>query len=613
VFSGVCTAVAVAYFAMAEYQQGIPNVSPQESKGPPDEATLEFASVPTGNSGSVSTEVAQSGAEEQAQVTVVADHHRELSTAEDASLSVQSQIDNGPVSDVGLRAAIHPSSNPLTDSPVELAVTSPHENLAMAYSSDPYGLLPPWLVKSGFDTPRKSDPAPAEKSVVQNEESPILALDPNAQQAPTIASNPKRAISERAQPVRKRDPERLLFSSEVSVTALAPTREQIIPDFTGTRASAAAAAPPAPEKRTPALTSTEAAAESSKPAEAAVVSAPQLAEQLSQQPRTVDPVSPTTPKLALANENNAIAPLAPENNAPALARTQAPEGNSKFAEIAVVSALGLAEPLPKHPKAADSVSPSTPKPLAVASGNSAATSLALENTAPVLPGKVPAENGKPAEMIIVSAPESGKDLPQQPQSADSLSLSKPKPLAPAGENNAAASPVPENDASPLTDTKALAENNRSENIAVVSAPKIAEPLPQQPKTADPVSRSRRKQPAGDTTLEAGLWTGDSGDRNLERGLWREDSVDRARPPAPTHAFHPKIARVKHRSPMSRRQNFRVANFDATARPAASSPQHVGSYPAASTPNLMTPKMMNAGTELYNSDYTQPFKNAKKTP
>jgi hypothetical protein len=82
----------------------------------------------------------------------------------------------------------------------------------------------------------------------------------------------------------------------------------------------------------------------------------------------------------------------------------------------------------------------------------------------------------------------------------------------------------------------------------------------------------------------------------------------AQRPAPTHAFHPKIARVKHRSPMSRRQNFRVANFDATARPAASSHQHVGSYPASSAP-----KMMNDGTEMYNSDYTQPFKNAKKTP
>jgi hypothetical protein len=78
--------------------------------------------------------------------------------------------------------------------------------------------------------------------------------------------------------------------------------------------------------------------------------------------------------------------------------------------------------------------------------------------------------------------------------------------------------------------------------------------------------------------------------------------------APKHAFHTKIARVKHRSSISRRQNFRVANFDAKARSAASPPQHVGSYPAASAP-----KMMNAGTELYNSDYTQPFKNATKTP
>jgi hypothetical protein len=80
------------------------------------------------------------------------------------------------------------------------------------------------------------------------------------------------------------------------------------------------------------------------------------------------------------------------------------------------------------------------------------------------------------------------------------------------------------------------------------------------------------------------------------------------PPAPAHAFHTKIARVKHRTPMSRRQNFHVAHFDAKARSAEASPQKVESYPAAPTPNLM-----NTGTELYNSDYTQPFKNAKKTP
>jgi hypothetical protein len=84
----------------------------------------------------------------------------------------------------------------------------------------------------------------------------------------------------------------------------------------------------------------------------------------------------------------------------------------------------------------------------------------------------------------------------------------------------------------------------------------------------------------------------------------------AQRPASAHAFRTKIARVKLRSSMSRREIFHVANFDAKARSTAFSHQHVGSHPPAPAP---TPLLMNAGTALYNSDYTQPFKNPKKAP
>jgi hypothetical protein len=80
-------------------------------------------------------------------------------------------------------------------------------------------------------------------------------------------------------------------------------------------------------------------------------------------------------------------------------------------------------------------------------------------------------------------------------------------------------------------------------------------------------------------------------------------------PASAHAFRPKIARVKLRSSTSRPEISHVANFDAKGRSTASSHQHVESHPSAPTPSLM----MNAGTGLYNSDYTQPFKNSKKAP
>jgi hypothetical protein len=78
--------------------------------------------------------------------------------------------------------------------------------------------------------------------------------------------------------------------------------------------------------------------------------------------------------------------------------------------------------------------------------------------------------------------------------------------------------------------------------------------------------------------------------------------------ASAHAARAKTAQVKLRSSVSRREIFPVANSDAKARATAASHQHVGGYPPAPTPMLM-----NAGTGLYNSDYTQPFKNLKKTP
>jgi hypothetical protein len=54
----------------------------------------------------------------------------------------------------------------------------------------------------------------------------------------------------------------------------------------------------------------------------------------------------------------------------------------------------------------------------------------------------------------------------------------------------------------------------------------------------------------------------------------------AQRPASAHAFRTKIARVKLRSSMSRREIFHVANFDAKARSTAFSHQHVGGHPPA---------------------------------
>jgi hypothetical protein len=78
-------------------------------------------------------------------------------------------------------------------------------------------------------------------------------------------------------------------------------------------------------------------------------------------------------------------------------------------------------------------------------------------------------------------------------------------------------------------------------------------------------------------------------------------------PASAHALHTKTAKAKLRSSMPRREISHVANFNAKARSTASSHRLVEGQPSSPSP------IMNAGTGLYNSDNTQPFKNLKKAP
>jgi hypothetical protein len=89
----------------------------------------------------------------------------------------------------------------------------------------------------------------------------------------------------------------------------------------------------------------------------------------------------------------------------------------------------------------------------------------------------------------------------------------------------------------------------------------------------------------------------------------ENATSTSPAPRPTsaHAFRPKIAKVKLRSSVPRGGISHVANFNAKARATPFSPQHIESQPSG------PPPLMNAGTGLYHSDYTQPYKNLKKTP
>jgi hypothetical protein len=108
-------------------------------------------------------------------------------------------------------------------------------------------------------------------------------------------------------------------------------------------------------------------------------------------------------------------------------------------------------------------------------------------------------------------------------------------------------------------------------------------------------------PSSDSELNPGIEDSD--------GPANATSSSPARRPNSTHASRTKITKVKLRSTTSHREISHAANFDPKPRSTVSSHQHVAGHPPE--PHAApTPLLMNAGTGLYNSDYTQPLKNPK---
>jgi hypothetical protein len=316
-FFGVCTAGAIGYFTVDDHREIAPKLSLEAFEEPAEEPGAGHPSISSGNSESV-VEVAQTGPEAQQQDSVISDTPEDPSTVDNASVSIQDQTGIGTLSDDDLQPASDPLSNPVAESPLpgsspepvkdesnapRFAVTSPDEDLAMAYRSDPYGLLPPWLTESGFEVPRKSHPSSADEreSVAQNRENANLYLGPGAQEAPTTAlPEPKSGTSETAEPDEK-NPEPLLTHGE----APAPTPKQA-PDRTGRLVSTAQVAVPSSENDTaPPASGASIPAENSRPAVLKTVSAPGRPEPSQQQPKIAEPVPQTTSKRPLASGNNA--------------------------------------------------------------------------------------------------------------------------------------------------------------------------------------------------------------------------------------------------------------------------------------------------------------------
>jgi hypothetical protein len=260
---GVCVVIALGYLmTVGDQRETVPDLSLEGFAGPAAEPSPDGTPLISGNPEPVSTEPLPAKAQVQ-----------ELETSESSA--------------------------------GQLAVTSPDENLAMAYSADPYGLLPPWLMEMGFEMSWKLPPASghAMESVSQNQESALPNPGPSAPEpAVTSVSEPESRASGIAEPARETEVEPLQTHTEAPADSSAQKPGQM-PDSSGTRVSAATFAQPTPKNKAGAVAGNSATAETNQPAEIAVVSVPELAALLSQQPKTA--ASRGTPKPPLLSENNA--------------------------------------------------------------------------------------------------------------------------------------------------------------------------------------------------------------------------------------------------------------------------------------------------------------------
>jgi hypothetical protein len=200
------------------------------------------------------------------------------------------------------------------------------------------------------------------------------------------------------------------------------------------------------------------------------------------------------------------------------------------------------------------------------------------------------------------------DVTANPTSSSPATTTSSSPATATSSSPAtttSSSPATATSSSPATTTSSSPATTTSSSPATTTSSSPATAISSSPATTTSSS------PATTTSSSPANTTPSSPPSAISSSPPNMTSSSRAQRAAPRHASHTKIARAKHRAPLSSHQNFRVANFDAKARSAPSPHQNVGSAPANSTPN--SPHLMNAGTELYNSDYTQPFKNAKKAP
>ena len=237
--SGVCAALAAGYLTVAERSDS----SLEPIRGSATDFRADHTLRPRANSGLISTEAAELPAADRQQDKVVPGHQPEWSPRDEARREVSTRT---------------------------VTVDGTGENIAIAYSSDPYGILPKWLTENVVEVPRKPFGVPLEEGerVKQTLENAVVDPLPSSLDGSAVASSERKVDTPEGAIVQAR-----------------------------------------PQNDVPTLADTSTLVGKSRTAEPAPVGSPEPAEALPPRPKTTSPVLQSAPKPALSSESQPVARL----------------------------------------------------------------------------------------------------------------------------------------------------------------------------------------------------------------------------------------------------------------------------------------------------------------
>lgn len=384
--SGVCAAITVGYFtfALAERRETVPDLLLDGTGGPADLPISDLTPIPAGNS----APIAESPAPRTNGWQTVPLIEPGKDTPETPPEKVP-QPDGANIATAPPESSSEPSDSELSFR--VLVVTSTDKNVAMAYDSDPYGVFPPWLIQSSYETPWNSQVVSANESE-------------------SVAQNQEKATDEPSAAVRETSPVVLTAS------AASPTPENDAPTVpvTSVLGENSESHLTSEDRVAPVLASTSIPAEES---DSNLASTDSTADEV-----VAVPVPEERSKSDPASEDRAAAEIAAASVPAEKSGGAASEDSAapRDAPDSVPAERSESNRASENSAAVETAAASVP---AETSDSNAGSE--IRGTAKVIATADPAERSKPADIAMVGAPQLPEPFSQQPKQADPMSRSKP--------------------------------------------------------------------------------------------------------------------------------------------------------------------------------------------